>query len=130
MSWRKVKISLSDNPGLITATIKPKSQTFHLVTDETLSAIREKSTISDILMLITSLLFGAFFSVLIALKTSVNLPEETIQSLTIYQWVFFSFCFLFLVMTIIMILLGRKIITQIQNPETTLTTTPGVKMGN
>jgi hypothetical protein len=114
--------SLSNSEGLITATIKPKTQTYHLVTEETLGAIKEKSTVADILMLITSLLFGAFFSVLIALNASVGLPKETVVSLSIYQWVFFGFGVLFLVMTIITVVMGHKIIRDVKSPQTTITT--------
>jgi hypothetical protein len=52
---------LSENSGLVTATIKPIQQTYHLVTEETLSSIKEKSIVADLLMLVISLLFGAFF---------------------------------------------------------------------
>ena len=113
--------SLSNGSGLITATIKPRTQTYHLVTEETLSAIKEKSTVADILMLITSLLFGAFFSVLITLNASVALPPETEASLKIYQWVFFGFGFLFLIMTIIMVIMSNRIIRSVKSTETTLT---------
>jgi len=114
--------SLSNSEGLITATIKPKTQTYHLVTEETLSAIKEKSTVTDILMLITSLLFGAFFSVLIALNASVGLPQATVDSLSIYQWVFCGFGVLFLIMTIISLVMGHNIIKKIKSPQTTITT--------
>jgi hypothetical protein len=114
--------SLSNGPGLITANIIPKTQTYHLVTEETLSAIKEKSTVADVLMLITSLLFGAFFSVLITLNASVGLPKETAYSLSIYQWVFFGFGILFFLMTVFAVIMGNKIIKSVKSPETTLVT--------
>jgi hypothetical protein len=113
---------LSDNSGLVTATIKPKQQTYHLVTEETLSSIKEKSTVSDLLMLVTSLLFGAFFSVLITINASVALPDATKTSLGIYLWVFLGFGLLFLIMTIVTIWKGNSIINSVKSAESTLTT--------
>ena len=113
--------SLSNNSGLITATIKPKQQTYHLVTDETLSSIKEKSTVADLLMLVTSLLFGAFFSVLITVNASVGLPPETINSLSIYKFVFLGFGILFLIMTIVTVIMSHNLIKNVKSSETTLT---------
>jgi len=112
---------LSNNSGLVTATIKPKQQTYHLVTEETLSSIKEKSTVSDLLMLVTSLLFGAFFSVLITVNASVGLPLETVASLSIYKFVFLGFGILFLIMTIITIVMSNRIIKNVKSSENTLT---------
>ena len=113
--------SLSNNSGLITATIKPKQQTYHLVTDETLSSIKEKSTVADLLMLVTSLLFGAFFSVLITVNASVGLPPETINSLSIYKFVFLGFGTLFFIMTIVTVIMSHCLIKNVKSSKTTLT---------
>ncbi len=112
---------LSNNSGLVTATIKPKQQTYHLVTDETLSAIKEKSTVADLLMLVTSLLFGAFFSVIITVNASVGLPAEALKSLSIYRYVFFGFGILFLIMTIATVIMSNRIIKSVKSSENTLT---------
>jgi hypothetical protein len=112
---------LSNNSGLVTATIKPKQQTYHLVTDETLSAIKEKSIVADVLMLVTSLLFGAFFSVLITVNASVGLPAETLATLSIYKYVFVGFGFLFLIMTVATIIMSNSIIKSVKSSENTLT---------
>jgi hypothetical protein len=113
---------LSENSGLVTATIKPIQQTYHLVTEETLSSIKEKSIVADLLMLVTSLLFGAFFSVLITINASVGLVQETKASLEIYRWVFLVFGFLFLIMTVVTICKGNSIINSLKSTESTLIT--------
>lgn len=112
---------LSENSGLVKATIIPKQQTYHLVTEETLSSIKDKSTASELLMLVTSLLFGAFFSVLITINASVGLPDETKTSLEIYLWVFFGFGVVSLIMTLITIAKGNSIINNVKAPESTIT---------
>lgn len=112
--------SLQQGTNLIAATIRPREETYYLVTEDTLNGIKEKSLASDIFMLITSLLFGAFFSVLITLKASMNLPAQTVSSLNIYQWAFFGFGVLFLVLTIVNIIMKYRTIGRITKYETSI----------
>lgn len=109
--------SLQQGTDLITIDIRTREETYCLVTEDTLNSIKEKSLASDVFMLITSLLFGAFFSVLITLKASTNLPGQTVSSLNIYQWVFFGFGVLFLILTIVIIVMGRRAIGRITKYE-------------
>jgi hypothetical protein len=113
---------LRENPGLITATITPKQQIYHLVTEETLSAIKEKSIATELLMLVTSLLFGAFFSVLITIQVSIGLPDETRATLAIYKYVFLGFGCLFFSMTIYNFAMGNSILKNIKASEASLST--------
>src|SRR6056297_1392790 len=108
---------LSSAEDFITSNVVPKTQTYHLVTAETLSAIKEKSMVADIFMLLASLLFGAFFSALITLNASVGLPEQTVAALNIYKWVFLGFGIVFLVLTLIAVGMGNGIIKKIRQSE-------------
>lgn len=109
-----MKNLLRENAGLVTTTITPKQQIYYLVTDETLISIKEKNTASELLMLVTSLLFGAFFSVLITIEVSIGLPDETKTSLEIYKYVFFGFGCLFCLMTIYTSLKGNSVLKNIK----------------
>lgn len=115
--------SLSNNTGLVSSTIRHKQQVFYLVTDESLNSIKEKSLVSDILMLITSLLFGAFFSVFITIEASTKIEESTLNSLNIYKWIFLGFGIIFLIMTVITLFNGQRIIKDIKSSEADFSTT-------
>lgn len=108
--------------ALITNSIIQKQQVYYLVTEESLKAIKEKSIVADILFLITSLLFGAFFSVLITLNATVYLPEGMIGTLSIYQWLFFGFGCIFLIMTVVTWISGNRLIAQVTKSDTAITT--------
>jgi len=112
--------ALSGHSNLIKSTIRQRQQVYYLITEETLKAIKEKNITADIMMLITSLLFGAFFSVFIALNTSIDLKQEVVNSLTVYQWMFFGFGIVFSVMTTVAMVVGNKLIKSITKSETTI----------
>jgi hypothetical protein len=59
-----------------------------LVTEENLRSLNGKNILTDIFVLIASLFWGAFFSVLITMKASSGVAEATTQALLIYQKVF------------------------------------------
>ncbi|MBO6632833.1 MAG: hypothetical protein JJ936_15015 [Psychroserpens sp.] len=103
--------------NLVTTNIEPKEETYYLITKESLGNIKEKSIVADILMLISSLLFGAFFSVVIALGAATSMTEETKVALEIYKWVFLGFGVLFFVFTVVTVLLSNKLIASLTSQD-------------
>lgn len=74
-----------DTGSLIAHSIVPHQETYYLVTRETLGSIREKSVLTDLFFLLASLAAGVYFSVSIALKTSVGLSEATKATMQTYE---------------------------------------------
>ena len=83
----ETKITGGDN--LVESRIIPRIETYYLVTKDNLTSLSGKSVLTDVFCFIASLSWGAYFSVLIAIRASSKLAEETIRSLSVYQTVFF-----------------------------------------
>ena len=87
-------LNINTADGLIEATIKAKQETYYLVTEDNLNSLKHKSLLSDLFILLASLSWGAYFSVLITIKSNIaNLtPEkpsnELLQPLITLQNVF------------------------------------------
>lgn len=56
--------------NLIKATIKPKEETYYLVTGDSLDSIQEKSMLSNLFVSLASLGWGAYFSTVISISSS------------------------------------------------------------
>ena len=100
------EITFADSGGLIQVRIQPRTETYYLVTQDNLTSIMEKNILTDVFTLVASLLWGAFFSVLISLGASQNLEDTTKQALEVYKTVFLwlgvvfsSLAVFFLIMT-------------------------------
>ena len=87
--------------GLVLSNIVPREETYYLVTDDRLRNIKGKNILSDIFMWIASLFGGAFFSVLITRLISLNINQESLQILTVFQWVFLVASIFFLLFAVI-----------------------------
>jgi hypothetical protein len=73
---------------LVASRIVPRIETYYLVTEDNLRSISAKNIFTDVFSFIASLLWGAYFSVLIAVGASTELPKDTIKLLMTYQEVF------------------------------------------
>lgn len=88
------EFKITTNGGLIEATIKPKQETYYLVTEDNLNSLKEKSLLSDLFILLASLAWGAYFSVVITIKANVlnldpNKPSnELLEPLSTLKTVF------------------------------------------
>lgn len=93
-------IRIIGDEGLIETTIRPRRETYHLVTEDSLRSIRGASILADVFILLASLSWGPFFTVLIAQMVSVDIPETTTQALKIIQIVSLVGGFVFLAVAI------------------------------
>ena len=63
--------------GLIEATIKVKQETYYLVTEDNMNWLKAKSLLSDLFILLASLAWGAYVSVIITIEaTFLDLNPE------------------------------------------------------
>jgi len=63
--------------GLIEATIKVKQETYYLVTEDNMNSLKAKSLLSDLFILLASLAWGAYVSVIITIEaTFLDLNPE------------------------------------------------------
>jgi len=63
-------LNITSHDGLIEATIKQKQETYFLVTEDNLNSLKHKSLFNDLFVLLASLAWGAYFSVLITIKSN------------------------------------------------------------
>jgi len=101
-------IKISDSKGFVEATIIPRKDTYYLVTDENLKNIKGKNVLTDLFVLIASILWGAFFSVKITIEASSNIVVETEKTLLIYQGVFFVTGIIFTILASLFIILAYR----------------------
>jgi len=66
-------INISSQDGLVQATVKQRQETYYLVTEDSLSSIKSKAILADIFLLISSLAWGAYISVILTIN---SLPEN------------------------------------------------------
>jgi drug/metabolite transporter (DMT)-like permease len=86
------------------ANIIPADINLYVVTKDKLTNISTSSIWNDVLIFLASLAWGAFFATVIALKTSDNLSEIKLLTISAYQNIFFwsgiIFFFFFIAMKI------------------------------
>lgn len=105
-----LKITTAD--GLIEATIKAKQETYYLVTEDNLNSLKQKSLLSDLFILVASLAWGAYFSVVTTIKAippdtaSTPTAKNILQPLETLDNVFFWAGILFTVLAAIFIYLS------------------------
>jgi len=113
------EINLISSNGLIESNIKPRKETYYLVTEEHLKNLTGKSILSDIFFFISSILWGAFFSVTIAKETIKTINIEVLKSILIYQNVFMYFAILFTFIALIFLILAYNSINKIKKSALT-----------
>jgi len=82
--------NLFDN-DYVDANIFPANLDFYVVSEDKLKNISSSSYWNDLLALLASLSWGAYFSTEIAIKTSEELSAPNLATLGTYQSVFFWF---------------------------------------
>ncbi|WP_370425275.1 hypothetical protein [Tenacibaculum dicentrarchi] len=108
---------LGETGGLIQSKIVPKKVIFYLVTNEDLNSIKSKSILSDVFTLLASLMWGAYLSVTISQKITLEPMEkekvilETLQNVFLYSGILFS------ILTIIFIIWNFTILRDIKRNE-------------
>lgn len=96
----KGNVSFGSAQVEIKATIKPKDITFYLTTDDNLKSIKSSGITADIFALLSSLLWGAFFTFQLGLLNNQELQSEIVNILKIYKNVFLIGAMIFTSITI------------------------------
>lgn len=107
-------ISMSGAGGLVTAEVVPKKETYYLVTEDSLKSIQGKNILADVSVVLASVLWGAYFSVLITTKASASLLADTRQALEIYQRVFWLAAVLISIAAVILSCVTYRAINRIK----------------
>ncbi len=92
---------ISESGGLISAEIKARKEIYYLVTSDNLQGLKGKSILTDIFVVIASILWGGFTSTVITASASSNLAAATTQILRTYQTVFLIAAVLFTLLAIV-----------------------------
>ena len=114
-------VKISGTGGLIKADIRQKSETYFLVTEDTLKSIKEKNILTDLFTVLASILWGAYVSVFLTKTTSVNAPVSTITSLQIYQKVFLVFAIIVSVLAVFFCAIAYRGINSIRKSSLSAT---------
>lgn len=105
-------VEITGTEKLIVADIRPRKETYYLVTEDSLKGIKGNNIWSDIFKLIASLLWGAYFSVLLTIKSSISIPDEIIKTLFIYQKIFLVSAIIVFIIAFVFL---RKTYSEISN---------------
>ncbi len=99
-------LTISSSNGLVQATVRQRQETYYLVTEDNLNSLKGKSILADIFVFISSLAWGAYFSVIITLK-SIPIPKtdedqvnKILLPMTAIKNVFFWAGIIFTILTI------------------------------
>ena len=107
-------VKIAGPEELVKADIRPKVETYFLVTEDTLKSITGKNVLTDVFSLIASLLWGAYVSVVIATSTSINVPVTTMISLKTYKNVFLVCAIAVSILAVIFLIITYKGISRIR----------------
>jgi len=108
----ETKITGGEN--LVESRIVPRIETYYLVTEDNLRSLNGKNILTDVFSFIASLLWGAYFSVLIAIGASSKLAEETIRLLLTYQKVFLVSALIFSLLAVLFLVITYVAIAKIR----------------
>jgi uncharacterized BrkB/YihY/UPF0761 family membrane protein len=108
---------LGETGGLVQSKIVPKKVTFYLVTNDNLNSIKSKSILSDVFTLLASLMWGAYLSVTISQKITLEPMEKEKVILETLQDVFLYCGILFTILTIVFIIWNFTILQNIKRNE-------------
>jgi hypothetical protein len=123
-------IKLTTSDGLIETTIKQKQEIYYLVTNDNLNSIKGKSILYDIFVFIASIFWGAYFSILITLK-SISVDDSwssTVLPLLTLQDVFLCMSIVFTVLTLCMLYVSYSGLANIKKTDViNLSWTPDIQ---
>ncbi len=123
-------VKIAGPEDLVKTDIRPKVETYFLVTEDTLKSITGKNVLTEVFFLIASLLWGAYVSVVIATNTSINIPEATTIALETYQKVFLICSIVVSILAIVFLIITYNGISRIRKsslPDTEIVTAVGQK---
>jgi drug/metabolite transporter (DMT)-like permease len=95
-------LKLTTHGGLIEATIIAKQETYYLLTEDNISSIKSKSLLGDLFVLLASLAWGAYFSVITTISSIHEKENSILLPLFTLKNVFLSAGVLFSILTILM----------------------------
>ena len=68
-------LNITSTDGLVLTTVRQRQETYYLVTEDNLNSIKSKSILADIFVFISSLAWGAYFSVITTIK-AIPIPKD------------------------------------------------------
>ena len=95
-------LTISSSNGLVQATVRQRQETYYLVTEDNLSSLKGKSILADLFVFISSLAWGAYFSIITTIKSipqpkdindpvnKILLPLTTIENVFLWGGIIFS----------------------------------------
>ncbi|UAB82344.1 hypothetical protein INR76_06170 [Marixanthomonas sp. SCSIO 43207] len=108
---------LGDTGGLVQSKIIPKKVTFYLVTSDNLNSVKSKSILSDVFTLLASLMWGAYLSVTISQKITLEPMEKEKVILETLQDVFLYTGILFTILAVVFIIWNFSVLSDIKRNE-------------
>lgn len=107
-------VNVAGSTGLLTAEIRPRRDTYYLVTSEDLQDIKSKGLLADLFMLLAAAAWGSYFSVVISITASAALLDATRQVLQTYRGVFWWAGWLFTFLAVIFVLWSFRRIASVR----------------
>jgi drug/metabolite transporter (DMT)-like permease len=68
-------LNITSTDGLVLTTVRQRQETYYLVTEDNLNSVKSKSILSDLFVFISSLAWGAYFSVVTTIK-AIPTPKD------------------------------------------------------
>jgi len=69
-------LNITSTDGLVLTTVRQRQETYYLVTEDNLNSIKSKSILADLFVFISSLAWGAYFSVVTTIKAIPTPTDE------------------------------------------------------
>jgi asparagine N-glycosylation enzyme membrane subunit Stt3 len=95
-------LTITSSNGLVQATVRQRQETYYLVTEDNLNSLKGKSILADIFVFISSLAWGAYFSIITTIKSipepktqddpvnKILLPLTTIENVFLWAGIIFT----------------------------------------
>ena len=95
-------LTITSSNGLVQATVRQRQETYYLVTEDNLNSLKGKSILADIFVFISSLAWGAYFSIITTIKSipepktqddpvnKILLPLTTIENVFLWAGILFT----------------------------------------
>lgn len=102
------------NGNLVTTTIRKREVIYYLVNEDDLNSVKSKSWLTDLFMLLASLAWGAYLSVIITRSAAVQLQEQAATILDTLLWIFGIAGLVFTALAILFLVVAKSAINRIK----------------
>jgi hypothetical protein len=116
------KFNITSSDRLVHATVQQRREHYFLVTQEMLGGLKSSSYLADLFTVLASILWGAFFSNIIAEASVSNVPDQALRDLTTYRIVFLVTAILFSALAGVFLVLRYKKMASITSFDVAVST--------